>query len=131
MMTIRILLVDDNPSFLAATRRYLHTLPAIQVVGEARNGQDALFKTALLQPDLVLLDISMPGLSGLEVARRIKSWTEPPAIAFLSMNSGDAYHAATRELGLLGFLEKSKLATELPVIIARLLTTTLVTEAAC
>lgn len=130
-MTLRILLVDNNPTFLAAARHFLDTLPAIQVVGEARSGQDALSKTALLQPDLVLLDISMPDLSGLEVARRIRSWAKPPAITFLSMNSGDAYQAATRDLGVLGFLEKSKFAKELPLIIARLLTTTLVTEAAC
>lgn len=120
-MTFRILLVDDNPSFLAAVRLFLDTLPAIQVVGEARNGQDALLKTVLLQPDLVLLDISMPDMNGMEVARRIQSWPAPPAIVFLSMNSSDAYQTATRELGAFGFLEKSRLVVELPMIIERLL----------
>lgn len=130
-MTIRTLLVDDNPDFLAAVRLFLDTMPAVQVIGEARNGQDALFKTALLQPDLVLLDISMPDMSGLEVARRIKSWAEPPAIAFLSMNISEEYQTATCDLGALGFLEKSKLSIELPLLIERLVRIAAGTGAAC
>lgn len=130
-MTIRTLLVDDNPDYLAAARLILDTMPAIQVIGEARDGQDALVKTALLKPDLVLLDISMPTMNGLEVARRFLSRPAPPAIVFVSMNCNDAYQAATRDLGALGLLEKSKLTTELPVFIARLTKITPGTGATC
>ena len=131
MMTIRTLLVDDNPDFLIAVRLFLGTIPAVQVIGDARDGQEALFKTALLQPDLVLLDISMPDMSGLEVARRIKSWAKPPAIVFLSMNISNEYQTATRELDALGCLEKSKLEIGLPLIIERLVQITLGKGAVC
>ena len=89
-MTIRVLLVDDNPTFLAAVRQFLSALPATEVAGEAHNGREALELAASLGPDLVLLDIGMPEINGLEAARRMHLWQDPPLIVFLSMHNGQA-----------------------------------------
>lgn len=117
---INILLADDSPSFLAAVRSCLLLWPIVKVVGEARDGEEALTTAQQLQPDLILLDIGMPKLNGMEVARTIQTWTNPPRIVFLSMNDGEAYRAAAEELGVFGFISKSDFVDLLPRVIESL-----------
>jgi two-component system, NarL family, nitrate/nitrite response regulator NarL len=119
-MTVKILLVDDNPIFLVAASQYLKSLPDVQVIGQASDGLEALVKVEQLQPDLVLLDISMPVLNGLEVARRLQARAQPPRIVFISINDSVAYRAAAQDLGAMGFVGKGELATDLPPIIEQL-----------
>ena len=119
-MTIKILLIDDNPVFLAAAKTFLGTQPGILVVAVAHDGPDGLVKAALLQPDLVLLDISMPEMNGLEVAHRMRSWPVPPTIVFVSMNESMAYQSAAHDLGVVAFISKSRLAVEFPALIESL-----------
>lgn len=114
---INILLADDSPSFLAAVWSCLFLWPIVKIVGEARDGEEALSKAQQLRPDLILLDIGMPKLNGLEVARTIQTWTNPPRIVFLSMNDGEAYRAAVQELGVFGFISKSDFVEQLPRLI--------------
>lgn len=118
---IKILLVDDNPTFLAAMRQYLTLLPQARVVDQALNGRQALAEAAALQPDLVLLDIAMPGMSGLEVARTMKAWPRSPHVLFLSMHDNEAYRQAARELGAVAFVNKTNFVTELLPIIEGLI----------
>ena len=112
-MTIKILLVDDNRVFMAAVRKFLDVLPGTRVVGQAHDGRDALIKAEELHPDLILLDIAMPMMNGMEVARRIQLWPQPPKIVFLSMHDNLAYQEAARELGALGVVGKSDFVNEL------------------
>ena len=116
-MTIRILLVDDNTEFLAAVRQFLVKLPMVEVVGEAHDGRAALDQTLALQPDLVLLDIVMPELNGLNVARAMQAWPKPPYIVFLSLNDGTAYRAAAHSMGAAAFVSKANFVTGLLPII--------------
>lgn len=116
-MTIRVLLADDNPTFLAAVRQFLSALPVTEVAGEAHNGREAMELAAQLQPDLVLLDIGMPEMNGLEAARRMQQWQSPPFIVFLSMHNGQAYRDAALQVGAAGFISKADFVDELPRMI--------------
>lgn len=119
-MTIRILLVDDNPTFLSAVWQFIDMLPDVEVIGQARDGLEALTKAQELKPDLVLLDIAMPNANGLEVARRMQSWETPPRIVFLSMHDNVAYRDVARDLGAIGFVGKADFVDGLLPILERL-----------
>lgn len=124
-MTIKILLADDSHTFVTAVRKFLDILPGTEVVGQAHDGREALSKAGQLAPDLVLLDISMPELNGLEVARCMRSWPQQPHVVFLSMHDSVDYRAAAHELGAAGFVGKADFVVDLPPIIERLFLTKL------
>lgn len=105
MKTARILLGDDHPIFAEGSRMYLAGL--YQIVGVAVDGR-TLVETALrLKPDLILLDISMPLLSGIEVARRVKASLPRVKLLFLTMHSERKYVQAAFEAGGTGYMLKS------------------------
>jgi two-component system response regulator AlgR len=79
---MKVLVVDDEPLARQRLSRFLEGLDQIKLVGEAVNGVDALDKVQQLQPDILLLDIRMPGMTGLEVARHLTRLEKPPAIIF-------------------------------------------------
>ena len=112
-MTYKILLVDNNQPFLKAVRHLLDAIQDLEIVGEASDGDDGLQKAKELQPDLILLDIAMPKMSGLDVALRIQSWTIAPKILFLTMHDDASYLEAARDLGAIGVLGKIDLMAEL------------------
>lgn len=120
MAHIRVLLADDNLTFLSAVRQFLSSMPATEVVGEAHNGREAMDQAAALRPDLLLLDIGMPELNGLEAARRMQLWPVAPRIYFLSMHSSPAYREAAQLVGATGFINKADFADELPPLIEAL-----------
>ena len=119
-MSLRILLVDDNHTFLTAVSQCLAMLPEAEVVGQANDGTEALAKAQALQPDLVLLDIVMPHMTGLEVAAQMQTWPKPPRILFLSLHDNESYRTATRELGAVALVGKSNFVADLMPIIASL-----------
>jgi DNA-binding NarL/FixJ family response regulator len=119
---LKVLLVDDNQVFLTAVRKCLATLPGVDVIAEAHDGCAALEKAEQLHPDLVLLDIAMPKLNGLEVARTMQAWPNAPRIVFLSMYDSGHYKSAAHDLGVLGFVSKSDFVVQLLPIISELLT---------
>ena len=96
---IKILLVDDNRTFLSAVRNFLAQVPDVQVLAEAYDGSMALELVARLNPDLVLMDIAMPGMNGLDAARLMNAFARAPHIIFLSMQDGASYRDAARDLG--------------------------------
>lgn len=116
-MTIRTLLVDDNKTFLAAVKNFLVMVPDIAIVGEAHDGKAAVDLAYQTLPDLVLLDIAMPGMNGLEVAQLLKEFLQPPQVVFLSMHDSEVYRAAARELGALGYVGKGDFVANLMPII--------------
>lgn len=111
-MAVKILLVDDNLTFIAAVRQFLDRLPGIQIVGHAHDGTTALALVRAHRPALILLDIAMPGMNGLDLARAVRQESQAPAIIFLSMHDHEEYRSAARELDA-GFVSKSDFVAEL------------------
>ena len=90
---MRVLIVDDEPLARARMRALLDEFSDTQVVGEAGDGTHALHAAMTLQPDLVLLDIAMPGIGGLEVARHLARFPLPPAVVFCTAYDAHALEA--------------------------------------
>lgn len=104
---MRVLLVDDNENFIETLAGYIKTFPAVEIVGKAGSGEEAVKLSSKLKPDLVLMDIQMPGLSGFETTRLLKSTENPPRILLLSFNSNPLYKSESIKAGADGYLEKS------------------------
>jgi len=105
-MTIRILMVDDYKDWRCKVRVLLQTRPEWQVICEVSDGPEAVQKAEELKPDLILLDIGLPTLNGIEVARRIRRLSFNPRIIFLSAdNSLDTVHVAM-DTGAQGYVYK-------------------------
>jgi two-component system, LytTR family, response regulator AlgR len=101
---LRVLIVDDEPPARERLGRMLRELPGVTVVGEAANGTEALEACARMPPDLVLLDIRMPGMDGIEAARHLNALEEPPALVFVTAH--DEHALAAFEAQALGYLLK-------------------------
>jgi len=105
-MPIRCLVVDDHTLFRAGLRRLLEGEEDLAVVGEAGDAEAALEKARALQPDLVLMDIGMPGMSSLEAARLMKAEIPGPRVIFLTMHEDQEYLARCLQTGADGFMLK-------------------------
>jgi CheY-like chemotaxis protein len=114
----RVLLVDDSPAFRGLMQWYLGTLPEIEIVAEATDGEQAIAEVARLCPDLVLMDVRMPKMDGLEATRRIRAASAAPRILLLT-NHATAIPAGLAEAaGAEALLDKAELADRLPAAIA-------------
>ena len=113
-----ILLADDHNLVRAGIRSLLEDMPGVQVVGEADNGLDAIAQVAALQPDILLVDIAMPGLNGLEAAARIAKESPEVRIIILSMHSSEEYVMQALRAGVAGYLLKDSAAVELGLALA-------------
>ena len=116
-MTIRIALVDDNQNFVLSVRNHLETENGLKVVGQAFSGADALRMISEMKPDVLLLDIAMPNMNGLEVARSLRTTDRPPAIIFLTMHDNTSYRKAATGVGAAGFVSKSNVVADLVPLI--------------
>jgi two-component system response regulator AlgR len=101
---LRVLIVDDEPPARERLGRMLAELADVAVAGEAGNGAEALEACGRLLPDIVLLDIRMPGMDGIEVARHLNALEEPPAVIFVTAH--DEHALAAFEAQALGYLLK-------------------------
>ena len=110
---IRLLIVDDHELVRVGLREILADYPMIEIVGEAGNGETAIRLTRELWPDVVLLDISMPGLSGLETTRRLKKARSTLAVIILSVHAEPPYPERLMAAGASGYLTKDCAVTEL------------------
>jgi two-component system, NarL family, response regulator NreC len=113
---IRVLLVDDYPAFLPAIESELTALHHLTVVGYAQSGREALEAVDRLQPDLVLLDITMPDMNGLEVARQIKAQLRSVAVVLMSLHNTPIYRSTSAAVAD-GIVAKDLLDTELVPLI--------------
>jgi DNA-binding NarL/FixJ family response regulator len=102
-----VLIVDDNADFRARVRIFLSTEAYIQVVSEAGDGEQALRETERLHPDLVLMDIRMPGMNGLETTRRLLGRSPVTRVILLSQYDLDAYREAAVECGARDYVIKN------------------------
>ncbi len=105
MSSIRILIADDHPVFRFGLRALLQAEPGMEVVGEASTGEEAVNLAVTLDPDVVLMDINMPGLNGIEATRRITLANSKIGILMITMLDDDSLFAAMRA-GARGYLLK-------------------------
>lgn len=105
--SIRILLVDDHPLMLMGIRSMLECKSGIDVVGTAPEGEQALKKAAALKPDVTMLDIIMPGMDGIELARRMRAEMPDVALLVLSSDTSIATLETLLNIGIDGFLPKT------------------------
>ncbi len=110
---MRILVADDHTLVRAGLTSLIARLSDMEVVGEASDGRHAMRMVRELKPDLVLMDIAMPGLNGLEAAERIKSLEPQIKIIILSMHASEEYVAQALKAGASGYLLKDAATTEL------------------
>lgn len=120
---VRILLADDFAPWRSKLLSFLQNKTEWTIVFEACNGLEAVQKTIELHPDVVLLDISMPGLNGIEAARRIRQLSPDCKIIILTQDAGEDLMSAALEAGALAYVLKAEMATKLvPAIQAALRT---------
>ena len=103
---IRVLIADDHPGFRAGIRARLEREPDVDVVGEASAGDEALALARRLEPDVLLLDLEMPGRSGVEVLDEVARGAEAPAVLVLSAYDDEPYIFSVLERGAAGYLTK-------------------------
>jgi DNA-binding NarL/FixJ family response regulator len=114
---IRVLLVDDHEPFRRFVREALSVRPDIQIAGEVIDGLEAVRKAQELEPALIVLDIGLPGLNGIEAARRIRRLSPQSKILFLSQESSAEIVQECLSLGALGFVTKTSAARDLLVAV--------------
>lgn len=119
MATIRVLLVDDSNTFLEQLTEWLAAYPQIQVAGIAHTGEEAIAQVEALRPDLVLMDVAMPVMNGLEATRRIKAQPDAPRIVLLSLHEIVGNGAASA-IGADGFVAKPELTVQMPPLLRAL-----------
>jgi DNA-binding NarL/FixJ family response regulator len=112
--TTRILLADDHTLVRAGIRSLLEKVPGMQVAGEASEGREVMDLIKVHQPDIVLMDISMPGLNGLQALARITRDFPLVRVIILSMHSSDEYVLQALKSGACGYLLKRSATAELP-----------------
>ena len=110
MDTIRTLAVDDNAQFLDSLAEFLASFSGIEIVGSARSASDALDCLADARPDLVLVDLVMPGMDGLELTERLKALPDAPRVVILTLAEHTDYESHVRDAGADGLLRKYEMS---------------------
>jgi len=117
---LRVLLADDHLLVRYRTRQQLEEIPNLQVVGEAVDGFEAVALTRTLSPDLVLMDISMPGLDGVEATRRITAEFPRVRVVMLSSFAGESSQRSALAAGAHGYLLKGESTQKLAAAIQQI-----------
>ncbi len=111
--TVRVFVADDYEPFRRFVRSTLGTSPALQIVGEVSDGAEAVRQAEELKPDLILLDIGLPTLNGIAVARQIRSFASESKIIFVSQESSPDVVQEALDLGARGYVLKIRAAIDL------------------
>ena len=115
MSRMRVFLADDHTLVRAGLRALVESIEGAEVVGEAGEGREALEMIGTIRPDVALLDIGMPGMNGLEVARRAAEASPRTRVIILSMHAEDSYVRQALRAGVAGYLLKGAAVSELPL----------------
>ena len=117
---LRVLLVDDSDTFLAALREYVEDFSQLIVAATAKSGEQAVALAGELSPDLVLMDLDMPGIGGIEATRIIKSLPRRPLVAVVTLHDAAQMRRAVLDAGADFFMVKSRLHEEFSGMLARI-----------
>jgi DNA-binding NarL/FixJ family response regulator len=112
-LAMNLLIVDDNPVVRELVRRLVQADPEMNVVAEAGDGEEAVRLARELSPDVVLMDLSMPRLDGIQATQRIKADRPEAKVVILTVHADEAYRRAALASGADGFLSKKTLAAGL------------------
>jgi DNA-binding NarL/FixJ family response regulator len=119
MEPIRLLVVDDNAEFRSIALQVIESHPNLAVVGQAADGEAAVMQASRLRPDVVLMDVAMPILGGLEATRKIGRDSPDVRVILLLSTCSEEYRRAARECGAAASVAKERLDEELlPAIVA-------------
>ena len=112
-MPVRVLIVDDQAPFRVAARFVVEASDGFEVAGEVESGEDAVTAVARLHPDLVLMDVNLPGIDGLEATRRIRQQSNGGvSVVLLSTYEAEDYASRATECGAATFIPKSQFGPE-------------------
>ncbi len=112
-MTVRVVIVDDQPPFRVAANLVFDLIDEFEVVGEATSAEDALEQIAALAPDLVVMDINLPGMSGIEATRRLVAEHPDTFVLLVSTYQVDDLPAGAESSGALAYVHKEHLDSDL------------------
>jgi two-component system response regulator DegU len=116
-MALAILLVDDDEFFRRAERRLLESEEAFEVVGEAGNASEGIRLARVLHPDIVLMDIGMPDLSGLEATRQIKAAEPGTKVVMVTVHDEPGYRQVAANYGADAYVVKKRFRDDLPTAV--------------
>jgi DNA-binding NarL/FixJ family response regulator len=108
MADVRVLIVDDQLPFREAARMVVEMTDGFEVAGEAGDGEEGVEMTQALKPDLVLMDVQMPGIDGLEATRRIRELDDAPNVVVMSTHESGDYRETALDAGAHTFIPKSE-----------------------
>jgi DNA-binding NarL/FixJ family response regulator len=118
--TIKVLLVDDHEGFINAVLRHMRKHPWVEVVGTAGNGIEAVARSESLRPDVVLMDLAMPEMGGLQATRLIKAQDAPPFVAIVSHFDDNEHREHAQRAGSDAFVSKLNYMQEVLPLLERL-----------
>lgn len=104
---VRVLVVDDQPLFRRTMSAVVEETDGFEMVGQASSGEEALDAAAALRPDLVLMDVNLPGIDGLDATRRLRAGEDPPVVVLLSTYDPPDGVRFVDESGAAGYVTKS------------------------
>ncbi|MET0771495.1 MAG: response regulator transcription factor [Candidatus Limnocylindrales bacterium] len=108
-----VLTIDDQPRFRAVARQLVDSVLGLHAVGDASTGQEGMALARSLRPDVVLLDVNLPDIDGIEVCRQLRGERPTPTVILVSSDDEHEYAVAARECGAIAFVPKQRLTAGL------------------
>ena len=120
MKPIRVMVVDDSRPFASAVAQFLASEGGFEVLASAHSGTEALARAPIERPELMLVDVGMPGMDGLALTTRIKALATPPKIVMMTLEDSEKSRSGAVAAGADGFLAKDDFARDLPKVVQSL-----------
>lgn len=116
---IRVLIVDDQPAVRRGLHLRLSLEPEVEVIGETGDGAEAISLAGYLQPDVVLMDVRMPGMDGIEATAALHAVSQESAVVILSLDDDAKTRTRAKEAGAVAFIAKRRMEEELLAVVRR------------